>query len=907
MCARLKGSLINHYAALEVEEWADGATIKRAYRGLVLRWHPDKHPVGEGRDAAEERIRLINLAYETLGNPTRRETYDLQRRALERHRSGLGPEPASAAASPRVSIPKEFMVQPMGHPDKFLRCTEDEVFVHARRDARADFQAFFRATKFALWWVPEVNNMCRIRALGSRARGDKKAAAAGLAGGLNLAFSINGDGVIESEVKLKEARKGQKNDTVNFIAKGSAAYQGAFRFEAACRKGCYLAYLPPADIGVISLLEKERVGVIDFVLVDFAAMTKFIDLEEVLLPAVTAIQATWVPVSKVREDANVKLYFQDVLQKPLWDIEDFASYFEGHWTQWEYRVEEQCVRARTPSERLGRLLGVARHADDIVYAVQEAGDELQRIPLQVAVHAIQLLANSAPLTATEGGLATVATYDRDSALGKVVGALSGVLSSASEGTSSKLSCMEALRIMEQILAFGGKAPRNEVCTQRTVAGQVLGEYAARSIAQAALPIQLDQENLFRLLRAPGIAVHDEALAPALSATLFNVDLSTLVDALDIATAAHCHGVTDAVAAAALRALDRAEGADEVAGVLRKLAEVGVRLVDVGAQLGVHASSLGTSALGVAVAALGSHGISSPGLVAAAKCLAARADFSSLGFQVLLALGVAASKNAALEPIVGAVARSAALSIGVWSTGDLVRLFLALAKTKALLPPADRDALLSKSAAVVGLQIASLGATDLVKLVLAICGWGSSALLEAAAVEVVRRLSDLPQVQLLLLTQALAQGLGGAHSVLHQVLDFWAELVTEQPAAAAAAPPRAATGTSAGAAAGRGAGAEALSADQLAKLAQVAAPSLGGWDGAEHFFEAVGSRLLARAEEVSPGGRETLKAQLASKDGLGGFSGRARLLRALSSASAGGEEGGERGGAPAGKRPRRCRP
>ena len=34
-------------------------------------------------------------------------------------------------------------------------------------------EAFFEDTKWSLWWLPEVNDMCRVRALGSRAAGEK--------------------------------------------------------------------------------------------------------------------------------------------------------------------------------------------------------------------------------------------------------------------------------------------------------------------------------------------------------------------------------------------------------------------------------------------------------------------------------------------------------------------------------------------------------------------------------------------------------------------------------------------------------------------------------------------------------------------------------------------------------------
>ena len=102
--------IINHYADLGIEEDADEACIKKAYRKLVLKWHPDKHP--ENRDEAETQIRKINNAYEVLSNPTKRSTYDDQRRAVRRKKQGFGPPPAAAA--PRMRIPKEFMMMPIG-------------------------------------------------------------------------------------------------------------------------------------------------------------------------------------------------------------------------------------------------------------------------------------------------------------------------------------------------------------------------------------------------------------------------------------------------------------------------------------------------------------------------------------------------------------------------------------------------------------------------------------------------------------------------------------------------------------------------------------------------------------------------------------------------------------------------
>ncbi len=64
----------NHYVILGVERDASPEEIKRAYRKLALKWHPDRNPDNE---AAEEKFKYIALAYDVLSDPDKKSEYDL--------------------------------------------------------------------------------------------------------------------------------------------------------------------------------------------------------------------------------------------------------------------------------------------------------------------------------------------------------------------------------------------------------------------------------------------------------------------------------------------------------------------------------------------------------------------------------------------------------------------------------------------------------------------------------------------------------------------------------------------------------------------------------------------------------------------------------------------------------------
>ena len=64
----------NHYETLSVSQTASEAEIKKAYRTLSLKYHPDRN----SSDDAATKIREINDAYEILGDVQKRQQYDAQ-------------------------------------------------------------------------------------------------------------------------------------------------------------------------------------------------------------------------------------------------------------------------------------------------------------------------------------------------------------------------------------------------------------------------------------------------------------------------------------------------------------------------------------------------------------------------------------------------------------------------------------------------------------------------------------------------------------------------------------------------------------------------------------------------------------------------------------------------------------
>ncbi|XP_031714547.1 dnaJ homolog subfamily B member 2 isoform X1 [Anarrhichthys ocellatus] len=75
--------MVDYYNVLGVSKTASQDDIKKAYRKLALKWHPDKNP--DNKEEAERKFKELSEAYEVLSDTSQRDAYDRYGNDSARH------------------------------------------------------------------------------------------------------------------------------------------------------------------------------------------------------------------------------------------------------------------------------------------------------------------------------------------------------------------------------------------------------------------------------------------------------------------------------------------------------------------------------------------------------------------------------------------------------------------------------------------------------------------------------------------------------------------------------------------------------------------------------------------------------------------------------------------------------
>ncbi|KAJ4704434.1 DnaJ subfamily B member like [Melia azedarach] len=85
---------VDYYKILQVDRNAKDEDLKKAYRKLAMKWHPDKNP--NNKKDAEAKFKQISEAYDVLSDPQKRAVYD---QYGEEGLKGQAPPPGSGGFS----------------------------------------------------------------------------------------------------------------------------------------------------------------------------------------------------------------------------------------------------------------------------------------------------------------------------------------------------------------------------------------------------------------------------------------------------------------------------------------------------------------------------------------------------------------------------------------------------------------------------------------------------------------------------------------------------------------------------------------------------------------------------------------------------------------------------------------
>ncbi len=150
----------DYYHILGVSQDADLSNIKKAYRRLALKYHPDKNP---GNGQAEEKFKEAAEAYGILSDPERRSRYD------RFGHSGVGGTPFTGFDTEIFADFSDILGDLFGLGDIFGSRRRRHTGVRSGSDLRTDLEIDFRDAMFgteAQIRVPRLERCDRCRGQG---------------------------------------------------------------------------------------------------------------------------------------------------------------------------------------------------------------------------------------------------------------------------------------------------------------------------------------------------------------------------------------------------------------------------------------------------------------------------------------------------------------------------------------------------------------------------------------------------------------------------------------------------------------------------------------------------------------------------------------------------------------------
>lgn len=131
---------IDFYDTLGVRRDASDEEIKKAYRKLVFEYHPDRNPDDK---EAEAKIREINAAYEVIGDPEARRTYERLRFGEPQTVAEEAPDPAVVLEAMEQKLYEEGQKEIFAILIKDLaRIKAELVIIRERTVARQGYDSF---------------------------------------------------------------------------------------------------------------------------------------------------------------------------------------------------------------------------------------------------------------------------------------------------------------------------------------------------------------------------------------------------------------------------------------------------------------------------------------------------------------------------------------------------------------------------------------------------------------------------------------------------------------------------------------------------------------------------------------------------------------------------------------------